>query len=264
MNDIHALAHAYVLDALDPDETREFERHLAECDRCTHEVAELREVTGALTRGVAADPPPALRGRVLDAISATPQEPAEARSADVTRLRPSASTAHDASGPATPRRPSRWTVGLVAASLLAAIGLGGWAIQSRQDLDDSRREADTMIAETDQLARLLAAEDVRVVHGSFSDGGAGVVVMSESEGSAMLVGRGLPVLPDDRVYEAWTIRGEEPTAAGTFTPDEESPSMLPLPQETFDATTVAVTIEPAGGSVAPTTDPVFAVDVPAS
>jgi anti-sigma-K factor RskA len=269
MNDIHSLVHAYVVDALDPDETREFEQHLAGCAQCAQEVAELREVTSALSVQTAAEPPASLRSGVLDAISRTPQEPAESQErvdvpATVTPIaaRVSGSRGRADDAPVDSRRglPGRWSVGLVAASLVAAVGLGGWAIQTRQDLDETEREAQSVTAQTDQLARLLAADDVQLVRGAYTDGGSGVVVMSASEGSAMLIGRDLPALPDDRVYEAWTIDGE-PAPAGTFTP-ESGQSVLELPGATFDAESLAVTVEPAGGSESPTSDPVFAVEVP--
>ncbi|MGH3505706.1 MAG: anti-sigma factor [Nocardioidaceae bacterium] len=292
MTDIHSLAHAYVVDALDADEAREFERHLASCAACTQEVAELREVTAALSTQTATEPPSAVRARVLDAISRTSQEPA------ASRLPHAAEPPHEAQPAKSPdgvpasvtpiavgepikdagasRRsdraratrfghPRRWSVGLVAASLVAAVGLGVWAIQSRQDLDDSRREAQTAAAQADQLARVLAADDVQMVRGRYTDGGSGVVVMSAAEGAAMLVGRDLPALPDDKVYEAWTIEGDpvpaDPMPAGTFTP-EGGQSMLELPSATFDAETVAVTVEPEGGSDAPTSDAVFSVVMP--
>jgi anti-sigma factor RsiW len=37
--DLHDLTAAYALDALDPDEAREYEAHLARCERCRAERA---------------------------------------------------------------------------------------------------------------------------------------------------------------------------------------------------------------------------------
>ena len=74
MNEIHALSGAYAVDALDDVERTRFERHLAGCGACRREVAELREVTAALAQSVAAEPTPALRGSILDAIAETPQD----------------------------------------------------------------------------------------------------------------------------------------------------------------------------------------------
>lgn len=270
MNDIHSHTDAYVVGALDDNERRAFEQHLAGCADCTREVAELRELTAALSQQVGATPPPGLRSRILEAVASTPQEAAEPTAAgDEEAVRPETPDAVPA--PVTPirpaaaaeptrarRRPGPWTIGLVAASLLAAVGLGGWAIQSRQDLEDSKRDAQVVAAQNSQLTRLLSADDVELVRGPFAESGGGVVVRSESEGEALLVGRNLPSLPEDQVYEAWTIE-DAPEPAGTFTTEDGS-VVLELPEATFDAQAVAVTVEPAGGSPQPTTDPVFVAE----
>ena len=38
-NALHDLTAAYALDALDPDEARAYEEHLAHCERCRSELA---------------------------------------------------------------------------------------------------------------------------------------------------------------------------------------------------------------------------------
>src|SRR5262249_10516752 len=68
---IHDQAAPFALDALDPDERAAFETHLAGCERCRRELAELEEVVGALAYvndGPA--PPPALRERIVAAARA--------------------------------------------------------------------------------------------------------------------------------------------------------------------------------------------------
>ena len=59
--DVHALAGAYALDALEPAETADFEEHLQSCGSCRDEVRSLRGATGALAIDVAETPPPSLR-----------------------------------------------------------------------------------------------------------------------------------------------------------------------------------------------------------
>jgi len=57
--DIHDLTAAYALDALDADETREYEAHLAQCVRCRADLSTLSESATALAWAVDAPPPPA-------------------------------------------------------------------------------------------------------------------------------------------------------------------------------------------------------------
>jgi anti-sigma-K factor RskA len=74
--ELHDLAAAYALDALDPEDRWTYERHLDECERCRDEVARLREAATELayvTEGPA--PSPELRDRILrEARASAPAE----------------------------------------------------------------------------------------------------------------------------------------------------------------------------------------------
>ena len=63
---VHEQAASFALDALDPDETAEFERHLAICPVCEDELARLQVAAAALAFAVdSAVARPELRARVL-------------------------------------------------------------------------------------------------------------------------------------------------------------------------------------------------------
>jgi len=63
---VHEQAAGFALDALDPDEAAEFERHLAICPACEDELAGLRVAAAALAFAVeSAVPRSGLRGRVV-------------------------------------------------------------------------------------------------------------------------------------------------------------------------------------------------------
>ena len=67
-HDIHELAAGYVLDALEGDERREFESHLAGCTVCAEELPSLRAAAATLAYAVDTSPaPPAsLRAEILE------------------------------------------------------------------------------------------------------------------------------------------------------------------------------------------------------
>lgn len=68
------LAGLYALGALEGEERRAFEAHLATCDECQRELQSMQRVTLALGSGVAArTPPPGLRERVLANATSQPQ-----------------------------------------------------------------------------------------------------------------------------------------------------------------------------------------------
>ena len=65
---LHDLIASYALDALDPDERRAYEGHLAGCEQCRADLAELQGTVGALARAAwGPAPPDELRGRILGA-----------------------------------------------------------------------------------------------------------------------------------------------------------------------------------------------------
>lgn len=119
---MHDLVAAYALDALDDDERRAFESHLASCDACREELASLSVPVQALAYGAPpAEPPPALRGRVLAA--------AMAERPNVVPLRP------------------RWAYPVLAAAVAAsaaAVALGIWAA-SENGRSGGTEQAITMV-----------------------------------------------------------------------------------------------------------------------
>ena len=64
--------------------------------------------------------------------------------------------------------------------------------------------------------------------------------------------RSLPDLPPDRAYQVWVISGGTPLEAGLLSPGRDGVQVARLDRPAGNADTVALTIEPAGGSRAPT------------
>ena len=74
-----------------------------------------------------------------------------------------------------------------------------------------------------------------------------------------LVMRELPPLPADHVYQAWTLApgAKNVAPSATFVPDEHGFVVVSLPEPAEQIGAVAVSVEPTGGSRAPTTKPLF-------
>lgn len=227
--EIHELTAGYALDALDPAEREEYERHLADCEPCREELASFWEVTSALA--VAADgptPSPALRERIL--------ESARAETQNVVRL--------------GPRR--RLTPVLAAATAIAAvvaIGLGLYAVSLHGQLGDTKAQLSAQQA----VASVLADADATTVA---LQAGSGKLVVA-ADGSAVLVLDHLADAPAGKTYQAWVVQGTTPASAGTFSA-RDGRAVVPIPQPVPDGAVVAVTVEPAGGATAPTLPPVAA------
>ena len=64
----------------------------------------------------------------------------------------------------------------------------------------------------------------------------------------------LPPLPTGRVYQAWRIDGGSPVSLGLVETNTGSVAMV---GDLEGASAVALSVEPAGGSPAPTTNPIL-------
>ena len=182
--EVHALTGPYVLNALPEDERIGFEAHLADCQSCSAEVAELREAANKLGTAVAAPPPPALKARVLAEIATTRQ------------LHPLVK--QEIPEPTPLRRKGfnrRSFFSLAAAGVLVA-GAGGIAIDQYRDNSHTQQQ-------NQQLAALLAEPDAQTVRGNLKTGGQATVVMSATKDTAIVLLRDLPKLPDDKTYQLW-------------------------------------------------------------
>ena len=66
---------AYALGALEPEEARRFERHLADCDLCRGDLAALQPVVDTLpATAEPVEPPPELRKRIMSVVEAEAKE----------------------------------------------------------------------------------------------------------------------------------------------------------------------------------------------
>jgi anti-sigma-K factor RskA len=127
--------------------------------------------------------------------------------------------------------------GIAAVAAVAAIGLGIWASSLRSDLDAERSAAPRVV----QL-----------------DGADGAVVVTGS-GRAALVVPGLDPAPAGKTYEVWVIE-DTPQRAGVMKGGPDG-SSVELDRPAPAGSTVAVTVERAGGVDAPTGQPLFSAKV---
>jgi anti-sigma-K factor RskA len=81
------------------------------------------------------------------------------------------------------------------------------------------------------------------------------------EGTASMTVEGLEPAPEGHVYQVWAITDGSPDSIGFLDVAEDGTGSSELDAEPAGGQTVAVTVEPDGGSPLPTTDPVFGVDI---
>jgi anti-sigma-K factor RskA len=240
--DIHALTGAYALDAVSGAEREAFERHLSECESCRQEVAELRETATRLALAASADPPPELRSRVLDEIRTVRQLPPET---GVVPLRARGRN----------RTALRLTSMAAAALFVVAAALGVIVVRQNDELDRTRAQAA-------EMSQILRAGDAQVLTLDEGDKGKMTVAMSRSENRMLLLTEDLPSPPDGKDFQVWTGHKGTMISAGFLNP-ENGEALLAV-SGFGDADEVGVTVEPDGGSEAPTLSAlVMAVKLPA-
>ncbi|MGI5141123.1 MULTISPECIES: anti-sigma factor [unclassified Streptomyces] len=251
--DLHSLAAPYALDALEPAERVRFEKHLQGCERCAAEVRSLSEDAVRLAWSTAALAPPGLRDRVLTAVRSTPQDPSPV--ADVPRARAPHLPPHvwgTAPPPARIRAPRLRPLFAPLATATAAAALvvaALFAVQATQ----TQHKLDTERAQAREIAHVLAAPDARATSDRDAQGRGIGVIASASEGRAVVTLRGLGAPPGGRVHQLWLMRPhEQPRSLGLF--DGDTP--LVASGLSRSATSLAVTVEPDGGSPQPTSQPI--------
>ncbi len=248
--EVDELLGAYALDALPADEAAQVRAHLAGCPEQAEKAAELRSVAVRLSAAAEPVAPPVeLRARVLRASAREPQEPLAGRGEDA---RPPSDGQRFAPGRIVrfaPRVSITWA-SIAAVVVAAIIGLAVWNIvlQTRGGG-----------ASVDQLAR--RATKVTTLEASGAPG-SGVVIFYKDERKALVVADGMrPLDPAKNTYQLWAIDGGKPTSIGLMQVSSDGHAVMVVPFDAARAKTLAVTIEPPGGSLQPTSAPIMRAQV---
>lgn len=236
--DIHALVGAYALDAVDDLERAAFDRHIDDCASCRGELDELRETVARLADTSWSVPPPRLRAEVMATVRRTRQVPPRAPApAEVEKRAP---------------RWRRLSVAAAAAVLLAGgTGVVVHGVQE-QRLREQRSIASAAQQQEARTRALLTAPDLVVRTAPVIGGGKATVASSPSRQAAVvLVGADRNLTPGEAL-QLWTVEGAgPPVSAGVLDAGVNAATKpIELPAGTD---IVAVSLEPAGGSVTPTT-----------
>jgi anti-sigma-K factor RskA len=255
---------AYVLHALSDAENARFEGLLAESEETRAEVTELADTAVELGLSVTpVDPPASLRASILDAIATTPQfaplsvsEVAEESDHELAPVAPVVGTAPVVTL-AEERARRHWytrpaTTLIAAAAAVALVFGGGVAI-------NSVIQGQQLTASASQINQIQAAADYQRRTVDVSSGGSATVIWSVSERRSALLGTGMTKLPSGLTYELWYIGSDGATPAGTFDVDGSTTQSVVLAGKMNAGDSIGVTIEPAGGSKKPTTDPIAVV-----
>lgn len=252
---------AYALNALDEGDRAQVEFHLLSCER--HEDAAAWNDVALRMAGLvpATAPPEGLRDRILGIPSAPPQPVPAAAAVKTPPAAPVSVPPAPVEGTSEPPEFARPTPASVGASAEPGPGRAFPA-----------RFPWTLAAVFAALAVFFAAWTGVLVFGNDDEGPEPTLVATASAGGiearasyieaeqvALVRIEGLTGLPEGSDYQLWAISPEgDPQAAGIL--EIEGGTALASVSGEFQAGwAFAVTIEPGGGSAAPTSDPIVAV-----
>ena len=210
----------WALGIAEEPERSEIAAHLArECPECVAGVRSAMATVAAMSGGVKEiDPPKRLRRRVVAMVAPEPKRGIAA---------------------------IPWIV-----SAILAIALVSVAVPGRQ------KETQQNVAKLAQALSILndpTAKDV-----TFGDPAARGRIFVSPKGVVFIAAH-LPRLESNRTFQLWLIPAAgNPVSAGIFRSDADSSAVYVYPGQTSNAATVAVTVEPEGGSPQPTTTPFIA------
>jgi anti-sigma-K factor RskA len=106
------------------------------------------------------------------------------------------------------------------------------------------------------IAALMSAPDARTTSVATSAGGTATVISSLREAAFVFTSFGLRALPATEVYELWFIGRGGARPAGLVPPAGDGSTSPVLASGLEPGDKVGVTVEPAGGTAAPTTTPI--------
>jgi anti-sigma-K factor RskA len=247
MNRIDELIALAALGELDDAERAELDRAAATDPHVAAALRDALDVAARLQTDTPVAPPAHLRVRILDEVARTPQldaDPVEevapsetgAATADVVGARPSAPVV-----PLVRRARGGWLAAAAAVVLLVA-GIGV-VLTSGGDGPGS---------ENDPVAAVVDAPDAVTRPFSGMLGGDLQVVHSPSLGAIVVVADGLDPVDVDRTLQLWLVDDVAATSIGTFVPDTSGVVRVRFDDVDPTGIVLGVTLEPSGGSDAPT------------
>jgi anti-sigma-K factor RskA len=193
-SDYEQLAAGFALGALEPDDEQAFQRHLEGCPACKTGMRELDELVASLAYvAPRADPPGSLRAAIRRRTGHTARRRLAVAVGSLSGSRMAARLAV--------------VVGIIG---LFALSLWNLALREQHELDRFR------MANLEAALHTLndaSAQPVPLSGSANAVDARATVLVSSRQDRGVLVVEGLPRLPEDRVYELWSLPQGDPTQA---------------------------------------------------
>lgn len=241
-DEFRPLVAAYALGEQSPN--AELAAHLEQCPNCRRDLAEYTRVGTVLAYDApVAEPSPELRARIVAAVEQ------QSRPATRPQLAPQPV--------AERRRWFSWPMFGAVAGAAALLALLFWNVGLQQQLAGLNRQVEASRAGWQSTIAILNHPQVQAF-ALAGPGASGQLWIAPGQEKACLVVQGLPALDDDHVYQVWLAHDGTAESGGTFDVHGNGGWVLVQGDEPPAAySAVTVTVEPEGGSQAPSGPPVL-------
>lgn len=275
----------YALGALEAEDARSLETHLAACAECRAELDEWRATTAALAYAAErVEPSVLLRARILENVREQPTSSSVKVEAgndgsgggDAASIAPSNVVAITQQPRSRMLSPA-WKYGAIAASIAFMAALVSLFVllnrhrameteiarlatrlnQLQGELARERESKELIATRAEQDIQMLTSANITTLKGTEAAPQASArIAYDPNTGRAMLMADNLPPAPAGKAYQLWFIAGNKPLPGAVFTPDARGHAEVrdQAPAEGRDTTIFAVTLEPSSGVTAPTGD----------
>ncbi len=244
-DELKSLIAPYVLGAISPEEMEEVRTHIISCEECMAEADSYSSVVASLALSVRPESvPDALIDNVMREVHEGGPEPSAAASAPAPAS-PAPEVSETASVTQLRKPRPVYNIVAAAAALLIVAVLAGALITTTNELDDTEAELAIERERVEQLAQTQGAMRLS------GPAGEAVGAMLPTDDGGVFVVHGLDDAPSDHTYQVWLIEDDQPISAGTFDP-ASGVGGLQTDHSLDGVEGVAVTVEPEGGSRAPT------------
>jgi anti-sigma factor RsiW len=252
-DEVAELLGAFALDAVDDEEAAEISEHVATCPRCQDELTRHRQVAAVLGN-VGGAAPEHLWDAIESAIEADGAKPPTPLPAST-----ALASTHPLSPRPAPKRPvSRVAVAALTAAAVAAIAVLGVQVARLDNRVTQAQHAATSRSVSSAAENALLDPSARRIPLMSSQAGHPVVaeVVTTASGTGFMFNRALPKLASSRSYQLWALTAGKAISAGLLGTDPGTVAFTLNPEHPVQ--TFALSVEPAAGSVAPTSTPVAA------
>jgi anti-sigma-K factor RskA len=232
---------AYAIGALDGEEVPALQTHLETCASCRTQLAEYRALSDSLLTAI------------------PPKEPSAALRKSLQGRLPSAQKAA--------WRPRTFSLNLSRLALgfavIALLTLNVISFAQLRQIQIQQASLVTQVENAQIVLGLMSSSTIQMIPIS-GEKASGTLLLDKGNNKAVLIVQNLPQLMENQTYQIWLVKSDggrdtgglfRPESGGTYTT-----KVILSPQSISDYVRIGVTVEPAGGSDAPTGERVFRVE----